>query len=119
MRIELTIFRAFLIVGSIVVAAATYHAIAVMGPDAAGDIFFGDMAHPWRGQFNIDFGFHLLLAASWMIYRARSLSLGILWGVLAILMGALFTFPYILVATIRARGNMRIVLLGRHAGSEQ
>jgi hypothetical protein len=119
MRMQLSLFRAMLIVGFAVVGAATYRAVTTMGADAAGDIFFGDMAHPWRGQFNVDFGFHLLLVASWMMYRARSLASGALFGLLAIFAGAIFTFPYVLIATIRAAGDMRIVLLGRHAGNAQ
>ncbi len=84
-----------------------------MGASAAGPIFFGDFAHSWRAQFNTDFGFHLLLIAAWMIFRAKTLASGLLCGFLAIFMGGVFTFAYLAVVTYRAKGNMALVLTGR------
>lgn len=85
-----------------------------LGWDKAGDVFFGDMAHPWRAQFNVDFGFHLLIVAAWMLWHARSRWWGALFAVLAVMGGGLFTFAYLLVRTIRLRGDIAAVLLGRH-----
>ena len=52
-----------------------------------------------------------------MVYRARSWAVGLVWAVLAINLGALFTLAYLLVLSIQAKGDMRMVLLGRHARS--
>lgn len=92
----------------------TLHAGQALGWDKAGDVFFGDMAHPWRAQFNVDFGFHLLVVAAWMAWHASSRWLGALFVVLAVLGGGVFTFLYLLVQSVRLRGNVAAVLLGRH-----
>lgn len=114
MNIGIWAFRLLLAAAFVAMAFVTYQAVTIMGHDVAGDIFFGDMSHPWRAQFNVDFGFHLLIMACWMIYRARNLPLGILWGILSIFLGGMFSFAYLLIATFRANGDMRILLLGRH-----
>ena len=81
-------------------------------------MFIGDFAHPWRAQFNADFALHLLLVAAWWVYRARSWILGLVWAVLAINVGAVFTLAYLLVVSIQVKGDMRRLLLGRHAPVE-
>lgn len=85
-----------------------------LGWDQAGDVFFGDMGHPWRAQFNIDFGFHLLLVAAWMAWHAQSRLLGLVFAVLSVMGGGVFTFAYLLIQSIRLRGNIPALLLGRH-----
>jgi hypothetical protein len=72
MRPGLTIFRLALFIGWAVMFAISCHAVSRMGFGAAGGVFIGDFAHPWRAQFNADFALHLLLVAAWMIYRSRS-----------------------------------------------
>lgn len=92
----------------------TVHAGQTLGWDQAGDFFFGDMAHPWRAQFNTDFFFFLLLIAAWMVWHARSRALGVLFAVLSVMGGGLFTFAYLLLQSFRTNGNLAAVLLGRH-----
>lgn len=108
------VFRAMLAVAWVILLWVTVSAGQQLGFDKAGDFFFGDMAHPWRAQFNTDFGFHLLLVAAWMVWSAKNRVLGILFGVLSIMGGGLFTFVYLLIASIKAHGDMRAVALGRH-----
>ena len=115
MRIGNTAFCVFLAVGWLLTLYVSVHAISTMGAGAAGQVFFGDMSHPWRAQFNTDFAMHLLLVAAWMIYRSKSWVVGLICGVLAINLGAVFTFGYLLVAALRAKGDMRKVLLGARA----
>ena len=50
-----------------------------------------------------------------MIYRARSWAVGLAWAVLAIAFGSLFTVAYIVITAMKARGDARVLLLGRHA----
>lgn len=109
-------FRLALIAGWVFVLALSVTAVREMGFDAAGDFYFGDFAHPWRAQFNGDFGMHLLLVAAWMVYRTKGLVLGLLSGLLAICLGGVFTLAYLLVVSIRAKGDMGKVLLGARAG---
>ena len=115
MRFGTTVFRLALCLGWTILLVVSVHAVKAMGMSAAGAVFIGDFAHPWRAQFNTDFSLYLLLAAAWMVYRARSWAVGLVWAVLAINLGALFTLAYLLVLSFQAKGDMRIVLFGRHA----
>jgi hypothetical protein len=111
---EMTGFRILLIIGWAALGWITFQAGHQLGWDKAGDVFLGDLSHPWRAQFNIDFGIHLLLVAAWMIWSASNRVLGVVFGVLAIIGGGMFTLAYLLVRSIQTGGNMRAVLLGRH-----
>ena len=71
-----------------------------MGAQLAIDVFFGDFAHPWRRQFNLDFVFHLLMFGSWIFWRTRSTPTGIM---------------FVLVALVLAKGDIRKLLLGARA----
>jgi hypothetical protein len=115
MRIGTTTFRLGLCIGWVVLFFFSVRAVSTMGLGAAGAVFVGDFAHPWRAQFNTDFSLYLLMAAAWMVYRARSPWVGLIWAVLAINLGGLFTLAYLLVASVQAKGDTRLVLLGRHA----
>jgi hypothetical protein len=115
MRIGLTIFRLGLCAAWAVLFWVSFQAVGRMGFGAAGGVFIGDFAHPWRAQFNTDFALHLVLIAAWMIYRSRSWIVGLICGLLAINLGGVFTLAYLLVVSILAKGDMRRLLLGRHA----
>jgi hypothetical protein len=117
MRPGTLIFRSLLGIGWLALFAVTIRAVARMGAGAAGPVFFSDFAHPWHAQFDTDLGLHLLLAAAWMVYRSHSLLVGLICAVLAINFGALFTLGYLLVVSIAASGNMRLVLLGARAAA--
>ena len=80
-----------------------------------GNIFFTDFSHPWRAQFNTDFSIHLFLMAAWIAYREPRRLLGAMLAVLSVLGGGAISLLYILVASYRARGDVRALLLGRHA----
>ena len=86
-----------------------------MGINAAGTVFIADFSHPWRAQFGTDFAIHLLLVASWLVWRSRSWLVGIICAVLAINLGSLFTLAFILVSMLRNGGDLRKVLLGYRA----
>jgi hypothetical protein len=117
MQIGMMLFRAALGTGWVGLLFVSVHAANAMGLGAAGAVFVGDFAHPWRAQFNTDFSLYLLLAAAWMVYRARSPFLGLICAMFAIALGGLFTLAYLLAATFQARGDMRRVLLGNRAAS--
>lgn len=66
----------------------------------------------WQGQFTVDFSFYLLLSAVWITWRHRYSPLGFTLGGLALIGGMMFFAPYLLVASIRARGEITPFLLG-------
>jgi hypothetical protein len=110
----MTVLRIALALAVLVMAWLTFQAGQQLGLDKAGDFFFGDMAHPWRAQFNVDFLLHLLLVGAWMIWSNANRSLGVLFGLLAVTGGALFTFAYLLVRSVQTGGNIKAVILGCH-----
>ena len=108
----MTAFRLFVGAAWMLIATITGWAIWEMGLPAAPATFVRDLAHPWRAQFYADLEAHLLLVAWWIFNRERSPAIGIFYGAATVLLGALFTMPYILIATVRAKGDPRAVLLG-------
>ena len=112
----MNLIRIFLAVGWLVMAWASWRAGSSMGFGVAGDIFFGDMSHPWRGQFNIDFSLHLLAVAFWLGWTAKNRMLGLLVGLVAIMGGALFSFAYLLLRSFGGDQSLRHLLLGRQQG---
>lgn len=108
----MTLFRLFLAACTLVLLAYTGVTIANHGWGLL-PIFFGDMAAmTWPGQFNLDFFMFLLLSGIWVSWRHRFRPAGLALGVLAVFGGMLFLSLYLLVATVRARGDVRVLLLG-------
>ena len=76
-------------------------------------VFFGDMAvMGWPGQFNLDFMCLLALSGIWVAYRHRFRPMGIGLGVCAFVGGVFFLSAYLLVESVRARGDVASLLLG-------
>ena len=77
-------------------------------------IFFGDIAAvTWPGQFNLDFTCLLMFTGLWLAWRHHFSPGGIALGLLGCVGGTSVLAPYLLVASFRADGDMRIVLLGK------
>ena len=104
MKISLVLFSVTAAIAWATLFYISAHAVSAMGTDAAGQIFFGDFSHPWRAQFNADFSIHLLLVAAWMIWRTPNRIVGVVCGALAVCFGALFTLPFVALATWRGGG---------------
>jgi hypothetical protein len=115
MRIGTVVFRLALCVAWAILFAISVRAVSQMGFGAAGGVFIGDFAQPWRAQFNGDFAVHLLLVAAWMVFRSRSWVVGLICGLLAVNLGGVFTLAYLLAVSFQTKGHMRKLLLGRHA----
>jgi hypothetical protein len=80
-------------------------------------VFFGDMATmTWPGQFNLDFMFMLMLSGLWVAWRHRFSAAGLVLAVVAVFGGALFLSVYLLVLSLRTKGDVREVLLGESRG---
>lgn len=77
-------------------------------------IFFGDIASlTWPGQFNFDFLCFLLLSGLWLAWRHHFSFGGILLGLAGIFGGIMLLAPYLLLASYRANGDIKGLLLGR------
>jgi len=109
----MTLLRGYLVLGWLLLAGITAWALATLGADG-GKVFFSDFAHPWRASFYTDFLLHVIPVAAWVYWRERSRAVGLLCA-LGTVMGGLFTLGYLLVATYRAEGDVRRLLLGQHA----
>ena len=69
-------------------------------------IFFGDiMAMTWAGQFNMDFTCFLLLSGLWLAWRHDFSPSGIALGAVGVFGGILVLAPYLLAASLKARGR--------------
>lgn len=81
-------------------------------------IFFADVfAMTWPGQFNFDFMTFLSLSGLWVAWRNRFSGTGIALGVFAFFGGMMFLAPYLLYASIRAKGIVKIILPEAAIGS--
>jgi hypothetical protein len=108
----MTAFRVLLVAIVVILGAYTSVVIANHGPNLF-PTFFGDMAEMgWPGQFNLDFMCMLILSGLWVAWRHRFSGAGVALGVGALFLGAPYLSIYLLVATARAGGDMRQVLLG-------
>lgn len=105
-------FRLLLGAMSIAIVVVTVAAAAELGLPAAASTFLHELHHSWRMQLDSDLEIHLILAACWMIYHEQSMLIGVACAVAALVLGALFTAPYILIASFRARGDAAAVLIG-------
>lgn len=109
------ILRVFLIVAWAAVLFVSIQAVGSQGLSAGGDVFFADMVSgTWHAQFSVDFLGYLLLIASWVMWRHKFSLAGIALGLLCFMGGGFFSFIYLLVASILAKGNPRVLLLGKH-----
>jgi len=89
---------------------AANHGLGLFG------VFFGDLAaFNWPGQFNLDFLCYLLLGALWIGWRHGFSPKGSALAIIGIFGGGIFLFGYLFWATFAARGDVRTLLLGKHA----
>ncbi len=103
-------FRLLLSALLVAIAAYTGVVIAHHGLDFL-PLFFGDIARlGWAGQFNLDFMGLLLLAALWVAWRHRFGAGGLALGALVLLGGTPCLCVYLLVQSLRVRGDLRALL---------
>jgi len=109
------ILRYFLVLSTIIIYSITVIAINGYGVNWPA-VAIGDLASlSWRSQFDIDFIIHLLLLATWVVWREGATTRAYLFGLLSVVMGGMFSFPYIVYTSIKAKGNVKDMLLGVHA----
>ena len=107
--------RIFLIVATVAIYLMTAVAIGSHGINWPA-VAIGDLrALDWRSQFDLDFILYLLLFAGWVAWREGGTARGYAFGVVSVVMGGMFGFPYLLWAIHRAQGDPRQVFLGSRA----
>ena len=108
----MTAFRALLIA---IFASIVIYTVAVSAEHGMGlfPIFFGDIAEVgWPGQFNLDFLGMLIFSGFWMAWRNDFTPVGLLLGLCGLFLGAPFLSLYLLVLSVRTRGDVARMLLG-------
>jgi len=81
-------------------------------------VFFGDMAAmTWPGQFNFDFMTFLALSGLWLAWRHQFSPGGLALGVLGFFGGMMVLAPYLFFASLRAGGDVKVLLLGESRAS--
>ncbi|MEL6330132.1 MAG: hypothetical protein AAFR38_10750 [Planctomycetota bacterium] len=106
--------RGFLGVSTVVIYVMTALAITSDGVNWPAVAVRDILALNWRSQFNTDFLIYLILVASWISWREGFTPKGHAFGFLSVVMGGMFSFPYLLYATYAASGDLKRVLLGAH-----
>jgi hypothetical protein len=112
------LLRAFLLTAILAIVAVTLYATLSAGINFPA-VFFGDLLKlDWRSQINTDLMLHAGLLGIWVAWREGATPTGIILGLLCLLLDAVFGFPYVLLATYRAKGDPKRLLLGVHAEPE-
>lgn len=108
----MTAFRILLVLLFINMVVFTIVAGTNEGWDLAS-VFINDLkAMNWSGQFNVDFTSYLILSAVWLAWRYEFKPRGLAIAVVALVMGILVFAPLLLYLTIKAKGDVKEVLLG-------
>ncbi len=77
-------------------------------------IFFENIAQmSWSGQFNFDFMGFLGLLGIWVAWRHQFTGGAIALGVVAFFGGMMFLAPYLFWASVQAKGDVKVLLLGQ------
>jgi len=111
----MNLFRTLLVLSSVAIYMFTVIAIVSEGWNWPAVAINDLLALDWRTQFDFDFIIHLLLLATWVVWREGANAKANVYGFLSIVMGGMFSFPYILLATYKAKAQPRVLLLGVHA----
>ncbi|MGB0522413.1 MAG: hypothetical protein ACPGJS_05605 [Flammeovirgaceae bacterium] len=83
------------------------------------DLFFKPITEvTWTGQFNLDFSLFVFLTIVWIAWRHQFTPKGIGLALLSVV-GMVYVAPYILVASIQAKGDVKELLLGKARSHQQ
>lgn len=106
------IFRAFLAILFVGISVYTAITVSKFGPNLFPS-FVGDIkSMTWAGQFNFDFSCFLLLSGLWVSWRHHFTGKGIALGLVATVGGIMFLAPYLFIVSLRAKDDIKEVLLG-------
>ncbi len=107
--------NAMLIVFTIVIFAVSIAAAARYGYNWPATFLSDLVSLDWRSQFNVDLLLHLILFGAWVSWREGFTPRGHFFGVMCVLWGGMFTFPYLFWAGWVAQGKPAGLALGVHA----
>jgi hypothetical protein len=98
-----------------IVIVVAYTGIVIGSPGwGLLSVFFGDIkAMGWPGQFNMDFSCLLILSGLWVAWRNHFSPAGLALGVLALIGGTPLLASYLLLASIQAKGDVKVLLIGQ------
>ena len=99
---------------TVIIFAVTIGAVIRSGYNWPAAFLSDLVAINWRSQFNADLVIHLGLLGVWVAWREGGGIKGLVFGAFCVIWGGMFTFPYLLLAITRARGNMESLFLGVH-----
>ena len=109
------ILRIFLVVATVAIYALTLIATVKGGLNWPAVAISDLLELSWRSQFNTDFLVHLFLLATWVVWREGATLKAYVYGFLSIVLGGMFSFPYIVYATYKAHAEPKALLLGVRA----
>lgn len=107
--------KILLVIATVVIYTLTIAAIMTQGWNWPYVAIIDLLALNWRTQFDFDFIIHLLLLACWIVWREGANAKAYMLGFLSIIMGGMFSFPYITFAIYKAKAEPKALLLGIHA----
>lgn len=105
LRVVVVVLSALL---GIYTALAVSHEGANFFPKYIQDL----LALGWSGQIGLDLACFTALSGLWIAWRHGFKPVGVVLGLIAVPCAWLFFGPYLLVATLQARGDWKTLLLG-------
>ncbi len=108
-------FNTLLVLFTVAIFAVSIAAAAGHGCNWPATFFPDLVPLDWRSQFNTDLLLHLVLLGAWISWREGFTGRGHVFGVMSVVWGGMFTFPYLLWAGFAAGGDPIGLALGVHA----
>lgn len=114
------VIRISLLASTILIYLITVIATVTYGPNWPAVAIADLQALDWRTQFDVDFILYLLIVATWISWREGGGAKGFVFGALSVVLGGMFTFPYLLFCTFHGQGDPHRILLGtRSLGAQR
>lgn len=88
--------------------------VSAYEPDSFFYPFYGVMLeNTWQSHFNVDLFLFSMVFGSWVIYREKSLLVGIVISIFSVLFGGVFSFLYLIICAIRSKGDLYLFFNGK------
>lgn len=113
------VLTVFLAISTVLIYVFTLLAVYGFGFNWPAVAVHDLLSFNWRSQFNFDFIVHLVMLATWVVWREGANARAYLFGFLSIFLGGMFSFPYIAYVSIKAKFNVKSIVLGVHANERR
>ncbi|MBD3664156.1 hypothetical protein [Sulfitobacter aestuariivivens] len=108
----MALFRIYLFVTFAAILAYTVWVIATEGPIFL-QVAIGMLSEfKWPGQFTLDFAIYLYLSMFWIMWRNEFSAFGIVFGLVASVLGAVVLLPYLIYLSYKCEGDVKLMLIG-------